>query len=514
MITIAKQSSLFESGLGAGRTVDIEITGPDVKVLVDLARRTMGDVRRILPEAQPPMPKPSADLSAPELHIKPRWDQAADLGMTAAELGYAINAMIDGAYAGDYNFSGDQIDLSIVGNERTAKTVQDVRGLSISTPQGRTVTLESVADVELSSGPEQINRRERQRAITVSVTPPPEMAIEDAMNRIRTEIVDKIESDPKYAGFYQVNLSGTADKLQSTWLSIRWNLLLAVIITYLVIAALFESWLYPLIIMLSVPLGAVGGFVGLKLLNLFVLQPLDMFTMVGFIILVGTVVNNPILIVEQALVHLREDGMNAHDAIVESVRTRIRPIFMTALIGLLGLLPLVMSPGAGSELYRGLGSVTLGGLVFSTVFTLFFIPALFTVCTDLQDSLRATLRRAPATAVEGGPSPPPLPTASVPKTASLPQQGAPRPAAALPPTAVLPQPPTLPQATTLPQPPALPQAPVLPHSPVHSGRESVLPHYHGANGEPNGQTEQNGDHAGPAEPRAGGTSISPGPTGS
>jgi HAE1 family hydrophobic/amphiphilic exporter-1 len=400
MITIAKQSSLFENGLGAGRTVDIEITGPDVPTLVALARRTMGQVAKTMPKAQF-IPKPSADLSAAELHIKPRWDQAADLGMTAAELGFAINALIDGAYAADYNFEGDQIDLSIVGNENMAKTAQDVRGLSLFTPQGRAVTLESVADIELSSGPEQINRRERQRAITVVVTPPPEMAVEDALNQIRENIVVPIETDPKYSGFYTVNLSGTADKLQSTWLSIRWNLLLAVIITYLVIAALFESWLYPLIIMLSVPLGAVGGFVGLKLLNLFVLQPLDMFTMVGFIILVGTVVNNPILIIEQALVHIREDGMHPRDAIVESVRTRIRPIFMTALIGLLGLLPLVISPGAGSELYRGLGSVTLGGLVFSTFFTLFFIPALFTICTDLQESLRATFRR-PRWAAEHG----------------------------------------------------------------------------------------------------------------
>ena len=397
MITIAQQFSLFEPGLGKGRTVDVEITGPDIEKLVELTQRNMGKAMAI----GQAMPIPGMDLSAPELHIRPRWDQAADLGISASEMGYAVNALIDGAYVGDYNLGGDQIDLTIVGKDKRKSddglkslTSQDVRGIPIHTPGGKTVTLESVADIVSVGGPEQINRRERMRAYTLQITPPESMPIEEAMQRIQKEIVEPIESDASLQGLYKVNLSGTADKLQSTWLSIRMNLLLAVIITYLVIAALFESWLYPLIIMLSVPLGAVGGFVGLWLLNKGLgyfspgmIQPLDMFTMIGFIMLVGTVVNNPILIVEQALQNVREGGMNSREAILDSVRTRIRPIFMTALIGLLGLLPLVISPGAGSELYRGLGSVTLGGLVFSTFFTLFFIPALFTLCMDMQDGL-------------------------------------------------------------------------------------------------------------------------------
>ena len=421
MFVLAKQASLFESGLGAGRTVDIEITGPDVTKLVGLSLKVMGQVPTVVPNAQF-RPIPSADLSAPELHIRPRWDQAADLGITASEMGYAVNALVDGAYAGDYNLDGDRIDLAIVGNEQRAKSAQDVRGLSIHTPEGRTVTLESVADVIASSGPEQINRRERLRAITVQVSPPPDMPIEEAMVQIQEQIVKPIEGDASLKGMYQVNLSGTADKLQSTWLSIRWNIVLAVVITYLVIAALFESWLYPLIIMLSVPLGAVGGFIGLWLLNIGLatfspgtFQPLDMFTMVGFIMLVGTVVNNPILIVEQALQNVRDEGMSPRDAVLDSVRTRIRPIFMTALIGLLGLLPLVISPGAGSELYRGLGSVTLGGLVFSTFFTLFFIPALFTLCMEMQTGLSRLIwgRRPAAVVAESDRQP--LEPADVPK---------------------------------------------------------------------------------------------------
>lgn len=399
---IVKQSSLFERGLTAGRSIDVEITGPDIQKLVGFGGRVMGQVSQLIPTAQA-LPIPSLDLSSPEVHAKPRWEQAAELGLTADEIGYAVDALVDGAYATDYFIGGDKIDLSIVGREGTAQRTQDLESLPIATQTGRVVSLGAVADLPLSSGPEQINRRERQRAITIQVSPPPEMALEDAMQKIQSEVIAPLENDPEFRGLYQVGLSGTADKLRTTWLAIRWNLLLAILITYLVMSALFESWLYPFIVMLSVPLGAVGGFVGLELLNVILkpaghVQPLDMLTMVGFIILVGTVVNNPILIVEQALVHIREDGMVPHEAILQSVRTRIRPIFMTALIGLFGLLPLVISPGAGSELYRGLGSVTLGGLIASTVFTLFLVPVSFSLAMDSKAAIIRLFQRKPAVA--------------------------------------------------------------------------------------------------------------------
>ena len=399
---IVKQLSLFERGMTSGRSIDVEITGPDIRQLVDFGGRVMGQVSELIPKAQV-LPIPSLDLSSPEVHAKPRWEQAAELDLSADEIGYAVDALVDGAYATDYFVGGDKIDLSIVGREDTAQRTQDLESLPISTRTGRVVSLGAVADLTLSSGPEQINRRERQRAITIQVSPPREMALEDAMLKIQTEIITPLENDPAFRGLYQVGLSGTADKLRTTWLAIRWNLVLAILLTYLVMAALFESWLYPFIVMLSVPLGAVGGFIGLELLNVILkpaghVQPLDMLTMVGFIILVGTVVNNPILIVEQALVHIREDAMAPHAAILESVRTRIRPIFMTALIGLFGLLPLVVSPGAGSELYRGLGSVTLGGLIASTVLTLFLVPVSFSLAMELKAALYSLVQTRPTVA--------------------------------------------------------------------------------------------------------------------
>ncbi|RIK80107.1 MAG: AcrB/AcrD/AcrF family protein [Planctomycetota bacterium] len=385
------QASLFEQGLTGGRSIDVEISGPDIRKLVALGGQIIGQVDPMISTEATKgaaIPKPSLDLANPEMHIERRKEVADDLAISSSELGATVDALVDGAYVTDYFIGGTKIDLRIMGDERFIVGSQDVASLPIATPSGHVVPLGSVANVSLSSGPEQINRREQVRAITIQVRPAPEIPLEAAMDRIENEIVKPMQqSGILEAGTYKIGLSGTADKLRDTWTSLRMNFLLAVVITYLLMAALFESWLYPFVIMTSVPLGAVGGFVGLWLLNLWVLQPLDALTMLGFVILVGTVVNNPILIVEQALIHMREEGMSPRAGIIEAVRIRIRPIFMTTIGGLIGLLPLVIAPGAGSELYRGIGAVLLGGMVITTVFTLVLVPTLFTLCVDIRDAL-------------------------------------------------------------------------------------------------------------------------------
>ena len=263
---------------------------------------------------------------------------------------------------------------------------QDLRSLPIVTPGGQLVPLESVAEIrEYSSGPEQILHRERERSITVQVSPPERMPLEEAQERIQTMVVDPLVASGDLDGGYAITLGGTANKLRATWRALWFNLVLAGLITYLLMAALFESWFYPAVIITAVPLGGVGGFVGLALLNALgspfgIFQPLDVLTMLGFVILIGTVVNNPILIVDRSLQLVRSEGREPTAAILEAVRSRIRPIFMTTMTTVLGLLPLVLFPGAGSELYRGLGAVLLGGLLVATVITLVLVPALLGLC--------------------------------------------------------------------------------------------------------------------------------------
>jgi HAE1 family hydrophobic/amphiphilic exporter-1 len=402
-IVVASQSSLFEAGLGEGRSIDVEITGPDLAKLVQLGGFVMGNVMQKIEDVQA-RPQPSLDLSSPEVHVIPKLMQTAELGVSNQQLGYMVDALIDGAYATDYYIDGDKIDLTIIGRNTSDDSEESFRALTqelnllpVATPNGQLVTLGDLAEIRLSSGPEQINHRERDRAITISVSPPDSMPLEQAITILRNEIIGPLEERGELGGEYRITLSGSADKLQETWNALRWNLLLAVLITYLLMAALFESWLYPLVIIFCVPLGAVGGVVGLRLLSMYLVwlgqppQMLDVLTMLGFVILIGTVVNNAILIVHQSLNHMREDQLSPDHAILSSVRTRIRPIFMTTATTVFGLAPLVFFPGAGSELYRGLGSVVLGGLLVSTIFTLVLVPTLFSLLMDAKEVLARRL---------------------------------------------------------------------------------------------------------------------------
>ncbi|MCA9027858.1 MAG: efflux RND transporter permease subunit [Planctomycetaceae bacterium] len=382
----ASSASLFERGLSGGRSIDIEITGPQLPRLIELGRQILGNVRTNLPDAQA-FPQPSLDLSSPELQLTPRLMQTAEMGVSATELGYTVDALLDGAYAGDYFSGGDKIDMTIKGTDTSVSHTQDLETLPVATPGGQLVPLMTLADLKFGSGPQTIVRRERQRAITIGVTPPPEMPLEEAMTLINDKILRPMRENGAFAGGYRTYLAGTADQLRQSWQSLQWNLLLALAITYLLMAALFESWLYPFVIIFTVPLGAVGGLIGLATLNLFMFQALDVLTMLGFVILIGTVVNNAILIVHQSLNHMREDHMPPLEAIPESVRTRIRPIFITTGTTVLGLLPLVLFPGAGSELYRGLGSVVLGGLIVSTIFTLVLVPTVFALTMNARSGL-------------------------------------------------------------------------------------------------------------------------------
>ena len=388
---IAKQSSLFERGLSSGRNIDVEITGTDLLKLIKVGRRMLGDIKRVMPPETQALPQPSLDLSSPEIHVHPKLVESAEMGVDASTLGYTVDAFVDGAYAGDYFVGGEKIDLTIIGKDASVARTQDILYLPVATPTGQIVPLSALADVEYSSGPESINRREKLRTITISVTPPITMPLEEAMQVIDRQVVAKLHDEGVLDNETRVNLSGTADKLRQAWLALRWNLLLALAITYLLMAALFESWLYPFVILFSVPLGAVGGVLGLSLLNCFVYQSLDVLTMLGFVILIGTVVNNAILIVHQSLHNIRA-GMSPREAVPASVMSRIRPIFITTTTTVLGLLPLVVFPGAGSELYRGLGAVVLGGLLISTLFTLFLVPAVFILTMDLKEAILRLLR--------------------------------------------------------------------------------------------------------------------------
>ncbi len=392
------QPSLFGRSIGSGRSIDIDITGPDLPTLFDVGRqvffRTMGALPP--PEGHRTRPRPSLTLGEPEVRVVPDRIKLADNGLSARELGQSVDAFNDGIRIAEINVDGRRVDLTLKGPPRDTETTQAISTLPVVTRDGRIVPVRSLSEVEVTAGPTQIRRIDRVRTVTMSVSPAATLPLEAAMEKIREDVIAPLERAGLPDGV-RIRMSGSADKLTVTWNEIVLDLILAVIIVYLVMAILFESFVYPLVVMLSVPIAAAGGLAGLSLLNIYVNQPLDMLTMLGFVILVGIVVNNAILLVHQTLHHIRDEGMEPGAAIERATDNRVRPIFMSTLTSVFGMLPLVVFPGAGSELYRGLGSVVVGGLSLSAVLTMAVVPPMMSITVGLIER-RRTLRAAHAAA--------------------------------------------------------------------------------------------------------------------
>ena len=376
MFGVSKQAGIFQTRLGQGRTIDVDISGEDLNGVIGAAGAMFGMLMGELPGSQI-RPIPSLETLYPEVRFLPRRDRLRAVGLNAADLGIALDVLMEGRKIGEFKEEGKKkIDLVLMGSGEAIPNPEALYEALLVTPRGDVLPVSSLVEMERTTGVSELRHLERQRTVTLQLTPPAEIPLQVAMETIESKVVAPLEAQGMLAGL-DVNMSGAADKLTQTRQVLQWNFVLAALIVYLLMSALFGNFLYPLVIMFTVPLAGAGGFIGLQLVNLFIAkQSFDILTMLGFVILIGVVVNNAILIVHQSLVNVRAYGMEQMEAIRDATRTRIRPIYMSASTTIFAMLPMVVFPGPGSELYRGLGSVILGGLALSTVFTIFVIPAL------------------------------------------------------------------------------------------------------------------------------------------
>ncbi len=391
----ASQSSLFSRDFAGSRSVKIDISGPELAKILPMALQVFGQMSSVLPGSNS-RPIPGLDLGNPEVRIRPDRARAADMGLTSADIGNAINALVDGMVVSNYRHEGRDLDLVIKGHADLAQHTQDIAQLPMATPSGRVITVADVADVSISQGPIQINHVERQRTVSIQSTLPMDIPLEVAMQSIQDKVFEPMRKSGQIGGLYSMRLSGAADDLSKLKDALGINFVIALTLTFLLLAALFQSFVYPLVIMITVPLATFGGALGLRLVHMInPSQQLDVLTMLGFVILIGTVINNSILIVHQAL-HFMNDGQDARAAVKESVRIRVRPILMSTATSVLGMLPLVVMPGAGSELYRGLGSVVVGGLALSSLITLGLTPLVFSFAVETVEKSKAMFQRVVA----------------------------------------------------------------------------------------------------------------------
>ncbi|MDH3810280.1 MAG: efflux RND transporter permease subunit [Gammaproteobacteria bacterium] len=387
MRAFAARGSIISSNDGGTRSINLDVSGPNLGVIYAAALATYRRAEDVFGNPRIQTSPSSLSLSQPMLEVQPDWARAAELGLTAGDVGYTVAALTDGAFVDEYFEADDKIDMYLYGTTGGQTDVDNLGGLPIYTPQGSILPLDAIATIHETVDTNSIRRINGQRTVTLNIIPPTSIPLEVGVEIVRNDVVAYLRDSGALPGTVNVDISGASDQLDATKAALAANLPVALIIVFLLLVAILKHWGYPLLIMTTIPLGIAGGIVGLTLLNLVgsalewlglgsLHQPFDMISMLGFLILMGTVVNNPILIVDRAMRHMKTGKMSPIDAVREAVASRMRPIAMSTLTTICGLSPLVFIPGAGTELYRGVGAIVLFGILGAAIVSVTMLPAL------------------------------------------------------------------------------------------------------------------------------------------
>ena len=387
MRSFSSRGSIISSNDGGTRSVNVDITGSDLESLYEVVLLAYRRAHEIFDSPQVRPDPPILTLGQPMLELQPRWERAAELGMTAREIGLAVAGLTDGAYIDEFFLADDKIDMFLYTTTQPAEELADIAALPVYTPQGTVLPVGAIVDLKETVDTNTLRRVDGRRTVTLNIIPPRSVPLESGVKIVQSQLIDHLKTQGVVPAGVTLDISGASDRLTATQQALSGNYAIAILLCYLLLVAVFTHWGYPLVIMTTVPLGIAGGIVGLWLLNAVggwlpaigitaISQSFDMITMLGFLILVGTVVNNPILLVDRALHNVRHAGLDPVAAVREAVQTRLRPILMSSITTIFGLAPLVFIPGAGTELYRGVGAIVLFGLFFATLVTLVFLPSL------------------------------------------------------------------------------------------------------------------------------------------
>ena len=314
---------------------------------------------------------PRLEYDEPQLKLIPNDRSIAEVGWSRPDVGSVSQTLGEGLYVGQ-RYDGEK-QLFLILKSQPLKSPDAVNGAPVATPNGGVVSFGHLVSMQRTLAASGTYRLNRRRTAQLNLLPPRGMALQDAMKIIRRDVEPQIRKLLPSDG--SVTYGAAANHLDNALWTMGKNFGFAVLLLFLIMAALFKSVWDSAIATIALPLGMVGGMAALRLLGLFVFQPLDLLTMIGFIIVLGLVVNNTILLVARTR-QAEAEGMSRVDAVRSSLETRLRPIFSSTLTAIFGMLPLVLIPGPGAEIYRGLGAVIVGGILISHVFTLVLMPAM------------------------------------------------------------------------------------------------------------------------------------------
>jgi len=323
----------------------------------------------------------SLEEGIPEVQIRVDKDKAAQYGLTSYGVANNVRNTLLGKTATRFKFEGEEINVVIKGDAQYSESLSNLGLIPLSIPSGGTVQLSQVADIVQDLGPVTIQRQDQARVVTVS---------SETFGRDVQSVTDDINTrlaDYQLPQGYIISYGGESELIEDAFNDLLLVLILAIVLVYMILAAQFESLVQPLAIMFTVPLALSGGFLGLFITGVDLSVP----AIIGFIVLVGIVVNNAIVLVDY-INKRRSFGEDRREAILNAGPIRLRPILMTAMTTILGLLPLSLGIGEGSELQMPMAVVVIGGLLLSTILTLVYVPVVYTIIDDIACFLRRFLR--------------------------------------------------------------------------------------------------------------------------
>lgn len=360
-----------------GKEFEVDIVGTDLNQLGQLDREISGKLRGLNGIRNV---RSNFVLGAGELQVVPNRERLAEVGLSESEVGSMVETALGGRLASKFVDGKKELDVTVELQNAFVQTPQQLRELPLFA-RGRQIQLSDVAEVRETTGADVINHTDLERSITLTASLNDTASLGAIVDQVNREILAPARAN--LPASYRIELAGTADQLARTVSQLSSAFVFAILITYLLLIALYRSFLYPVVIMATIPMGMSGALLSLVLVNQIpgMSVPLDMITALGFVILTGIVVNNAILLVDHAL-QLQQEGEDYDSSLLSATKDRLRAIFMSAGTSVLGMLPLAVLPGQGSELYQGLGIVLTGGLAFSTILTPTVVPALMGLLRD------------------------------------------------------------------------------------------------------------------------------------
>lgn len=370
-IPSAKVTVTVSGGMAgmSGAPIAVQIKGDDLQSLKNLAAEAVRRIRNI-----PGTREVDSSLAQgrPEAQIRINREKASGYGLSVNQVAGVIRSAVQGQVATKYRVGGNEYDVKVRASESARGSMAALSQLLIPAPNGAQIPLADLAVISEAVGPNSVDRQGQARVVTVS---------SDLEGRDLNSVVEEIRaalSDLPLPPGYRVDYSGQAQQMEEAFGDLGMALILAIVLTYLVMAAQFESFLHPFTIMFSVPLASVGVILGLAITG----RSLDVSAFIGLIMLVGIVVKNAIVLIDY-INTLRSRGAERTAAVSEAGPIRLRPVLMTTLTTVLGMVPLALGIGDGSEQQAPMATVVIGGLMLSTFLTLVVIPVLYTVFDDM-----------------------------------------------------------------------------------------------------------------------------------